>query len=95
MRLVSLSMVWTACAYVISMFLTNEAITWINAYHVWNNLKDVKIDLIVIDWVGAATFAGAGLAGKATQSFAEVKLNKPATSVEDPKPVEEPTKEPG
>lgn len=87
MRLVSLSMVWTACLYVIAAFLTNEIIVVVNAWYILHGIKDAKLDLISIDWYGAAAFAGAGLAGKATQSFAENKITKPIET----KPVEKST----
>jgi len=90
MRLVAISMVWTACLYVIAAFLTNEVIIVVNAYYILHGIKDAKLDMIIIDWMGAATFAGAGLAGKATQSFAE---NKTASKDKVPAIEEKPKEE--
>jgi len=83
MRLAGISIVWTSCIYIITMLLTNETITIINAIHTWHGSLVKAAALIEIDWYGVATFAGVGLAGKATQSFAENKMKKTDTASPD------------
>lgn len=80
MRLLSLSLSWTACLYIMSTFLVNEIIVLINIYLLIKVQTTTQIAPIVIDWYGAASFAGAGLIGKASQSFAENKVNQIKTS---------------
>ena len=81
MRVISLMMVITACLYVLICTFTNEIIVCMNAYYLLHKMKDAKVDLIVINWIGAASFAGAGTASKALQSFAE---NKKTTTTDAP-----------
>lgn len=86
MRLGSLLMVSSSCFYVLSLTTTNLLIKILNIFFEHHYAAHKLIDFFTIDWVGAATFAGAGLLGKAGQSFAEKKFTKPTeetTQVEE------------
>jgi len=71
MRLVVVTMVWTACLYILVLLVFN--------------LYQVKLgnceDVIPIDWIGVTTFATAALLGKVGQHFSENKNKKEETPI--------------
>ena len=76
MRLGSLLMIFSSCLYVISCFCLNYIITIFNIYCQHHYAMHAKAELLIIDWLGAATFAGTGLLGKTGQTWMEGKYNQ-------------------
>lgn len=83
MRLGSITIVFTSCLYIISYTFVNLIITAFNIFCQHHYASHTLASLLDIDWEGAAWFAGAGLLGKAGQSFAENKIQKQKEIVQE------------